>query len=171
MSVEVGTAIRRRDGGNKDLDAGCGGDCKEPKALYTFYYGRKLPEVRDTGETGTPRFPYQVAGTYEMVLCRACVHTHHRRRLLQMGMLTLVLLVLAVAGVAFSGVSPLLGILAFISFLASLLCSGAFLGMLIRKEQIRGEELAIALKSAELQAQGYTLFWHSSDYALLQHKR
>jgi hypothetical protein len=85
--------------------------------------------------------------------------------------LTLALLGVVIAGLVFSTLSPLIGIVAFVSFLGMLLSGGILVGLMLRDQRTRGEDLAITLGKDNLERQGFDLFWHSDDHRLLERKR
>lgn len=167
MTAESGTMFNQPATTAGQERAGCGKTCVAPGSPYTFHYG-KLGQRYAHDNT---RRLYEVIGSHSLTLCSECVGRHHNGRILRWGLLTLALLGVVIAGLVFSALSPLIGIVAFVSFLGMLLSGGVLVGLMLRDQRTRGEDLAITLGKDNLERQGFDLFWHSDDHRLLERKR
>ncbi len=169
MTLDIGTVGNIQGNETRYQRVGCEADCTFPQDFFTFHYGRRVRASNKAVGTSNPA--YEVGGAQSVKLCRACINKHHRKRIVRIVLLTLMLIGVTITGIIFSTISPLAGIVAFISFLATLICSGMLLGLVASPEKLRGEELAMSLCKADLQRQGFDLFWHSGDYAVIEHRR
>lgn len=170
MTLDIGTVNNFQANETHYQRVGCEADCTAPQDFFTFHYGRRVHTRNRTMADGHPGRAYEVGGLQSVRLCRTCINRYHRNRIARISLLTMTLIGVTITGIIFSTVSPLAGIVAFISFLATLICSGILLGLVASPAKLRGEELAIALCKEDLQRQGFDLFWHSGDYAMIEQR-